>query len=426
MRFVILVLCALSAYGEASSWNNLNCPAPRAPDNGLSFIFRNGELVHFRCHPGYHMRGNPIAYCVNNMWTHVAPECIPIGKWSPHQNNTVSDHKNHHNRHAGHHQNKWKAEKHRELFNWGEDTSNNNVYGDGPRRLPLINGIWPPQEQIEQVLALGPQSTPGPKVLVKEEIDIAELRNKQLEELKKQRYKNEEGFGKHKQRRKKNKRKNSVIIDESIPRETILSLGSTEDGQAFSVAFAKPGNDTDPVEMKHKHRHHHGGERKKKHHHQKKRKHHAKVNPGYSNFITSRKSRVNTSGISPYHTMYQFNTNTRNDVAELRRRPVEQVQPEEQVKRKENGTGSLPLSTYDTTCVEFIYRREVPMIGPVVSNAFVYRYETKKNKMYPFNSYMEVKYKCFNGFVFATNVHTLYCKEKSWIGETPRCIPNNA
>lgn len=52
----------------------------------------------------------------------------------------------------------------------------------------MINGIWPPHDQKEQVLAFGPQSTPGPKTMIKEEIDIAELRNKQLEELKKQRY----------------------------------------------------------------------------------------------------------------------------------------------------------------------------------------------------------------------------------------------
>lgn len=94
---------------------------------------------------------------------------------------------NYHNRHSDH---KWKAaEKQRQLFNWGDrDASKQNVYGDGPKRLPLINGIWPPQDHADQVLALGPQSTPGPRSLVKEEIDIAELRNKQLEELKKQRY----------------------------------------------------------------------------------------------------------------------------------------------------------------------------------------------------------------------------------------------
>ncbi|GBM81449.1 hypothetical protein AVEN_46263-1, partial [Araneus ventricosus] len=73
-------IAIITACATASSWNNLNCPAPRAPDNGLSFIFRNGELVHFRCHPGYQMRGTPVAYCVNNVWTNSAPECIPIRK----------------------------------------------------------------------------------------------------------------------------------------------------------------------------------------------------------------------------------------------------------------------------------------------------------------------------------------------------------
>lgn len=84
------------------------------------------------------------------------------------------------------------TDKQRQLFNWGDNddkhTSVQGVYGDGPRRLPLINGIWPPQDQKEQVLAFGIQSTPGPKIMMKEEIDIAELRQKQLEELKKERH----------------------------------------------------------------------------------------------------------------------------------------------------------------------------------------------------------------------------------------------
>ncbi|GFY27937.1 sushi domain-containing protein [Trichonephila clavipes] len=416
MKLIIFILLVLPVFGGALSWNNLNCPAPRAPDNGLSFIFRNGELVHFRCHPGYQMKGKAVAYCVNNVWTESAPECVPIKKWSRNQNYTFeNDSDNNHNRDVAQQQDKWKAEKHRQLFNWGDQSSKDNVYGDGPRRLPLINGIWPPQDHAEQVLALGPQSTPGPRVLVKEEIDIAELRHKQLEELKKQRYKSGEATRKHKQRRRKNKRKNSVLIDASVPRETILSLGATEDGQAFSVAFAKPNNDTDKVQIKpHKHRHHRG-ERRRKHHHQKKKKHLA-AGPGYSNFVTSRKSRVNTSGQSPYHTIYQFNTHVKNDVAELRRRPVEQVRP------KKNGSEDIPFADYDTSCLESIYRREVPMIAPQVANAFVYRYETRKNDVYPFNSYMEVKYKCLAGFVFTTNAQTLFCKGGKWIGEIPSCI----
>ncbi|XP_055928357.1 uncharacterized protein LOC129959515 isoform X2 [Argiope bruennichi] len=383
-KYVILVVLALTAHVAISSWNNLNCPAPRAPDNGLSFIFRNGELVHFRCHPGYQMRGTPVAYCVKNVWTNSAPECIPIRKW-PHQYNSTVPHESHHDQ--------WKTEKQRQLFNWGDETS--TVYGDGPRRLPLINGIWPSQEQV---LALGPQSTPGPKILVKEEIDIAELRHRQLEELKKQRFKADER--RRRQGQKKNK-KNSVL---DAPRETVLSLGATEDGEAFSIAFAKPTNGTDKVHTKHHKERHHRRPRKRQNFNKK----YYRVHPGYSNFVTSRKSRVNTSGISPYHTMYQFNSNSKNDVAELRRRPVQEI------RRKSTG--------YDTSCVESIYRREVPMIAPQIPNGFVYRYETKKNKRYPFNNYMEVKYKCLSGFVFATNAQTLYCKEASWVGEVPRCI----
>lgn len=110
----------------------------------------------------------------------------------PLQTNPENDVYHYNNRIYGKNPDTSHTDKQRQLFNWGDNndrqTSQQGVYGDGPRRLPLINGIWPPHDQKEQVLAFGPQSTPGPKTMIKEEIDIAELRNKQLEELKKQRY----------------------------------------------------------------------------------------------------------------------------------------------------------------------------------------------------------------------------------------------
>lgn len=418
LRYLFYLFFVISSYADASAWNNLNCPAPRAPDNGLSFIFRNGELVHFRCHPGYVMQGKPVAYCVNNVWTEPAPECIPIQKW-PLQIKPEND-VYHYNRNFGQNLEPSQTEKQRELFNWGDNedtqTSRQGVYGDGPRRLPLINGIWPPQDQKEQVLALGPQSTPGPKAMVKEEIDIAELRNKQLEELKRQRHKGEGRRKKGHKGHKKNKhgKKNpDMILGETAARETVLSLGNTEDGQALSIAFARPENETEKHhQIRHKHRHHE--HRRKKQHGGKKRKN--IVHPTDSGFIISRPSRVDTSGISPYHTKYQFHSRRHNDVEELRRRPVEQV-------HNYHNESQPSVDEYDISCVEPLFGREVPMIAPQVANAFVFRYETKKNKAYPFNSYMLVKYRCFSSYVFANaKAQALHCKESTWVGEVPRCV----
>ncbi|KFM70577.1 hypothetical protein X975_25821, partial [Stegodyphus mimosarum] len=364
------------------------------------------------------MKGKPVAYCVNNVWTEAAPECIPIKKRLHHTNQpSGQDTLIHYSRKHDQHEEISKLDKQRQLFNWGDQTTTQSVYGDGPRRLPLINGIWPPQDVAEQVLALGPQSTPGPKTMVKEEIDIAELRHKQLEELKRQRHSDSRLGGKRRQGHKKNKhrRKNVAVIDESVPRETIVSLGSTEDGDALSIAFAKPGNETSKAQVRHKYRHRN---RSKGKHHGKGKKWRP-PHPTSDPFITSRRSRVDTSGISPYHTIYQFNSAKYHDIEELRRRPIERVQ--------QHQSETAAFEKYDASCVDALYGREVPMIAPQVHNAFVYRYETKKNQLYPFNSYMVVKYRCFGGFTLVNKMaHALYCKEGSWVGEIPRCVKDTA
>lgn len=202
-----------------------------------------------------------------------------------------------------------------------------------------------------------------------------------------------------------------MLIEETVPRETVLSLGNTEDGQALSVALSRPENKSQKIPPRHRHRHRGG---RKKHHGKKYKTYH----PTSSGFIISRASRVDTSGIAPYHTKYQFGS-SRSNVAELRRRPEELVQ----------GLPNTTLSSvdeYDTSCVEPLYGREVPMIAPQVPNAFVFRYETKKNKFYPFNSYMLVKYRCLSGYVFDNaRAQTLHCKEVSWVGEMPRCVQSS-
>lgn len=235
-------------------------------------------------------------------------------------------------------------------------------------------------------------------------------------------------IGKRKQRRKKNKnkRKNAIVVDESIPRETILSLGATEDGQALSVAHTKPLNETTKPRH-HKHRHHRIS-KKKKNIEMKKPTVNSYDPAGYfNNIVYSRHSRVNTGGI-PQYRRSPFS----NDVAEFRRRPVEQIEPSQIGRSLSNSNQSIApaqlirnntVSNFDTSCVDPMYRRHVPNIAPQIRNGFVYRYETKKNKLYPFNAYMAVKYRCFNGYSFAANhEQTLHCKKGSWVGAIPRCV----
>lgn len=414
-----------------ASWNNLNCPAPRAPDNGLSFIFRNGELVHFRCHPGYYMIGKSVAYCVNNQWTEPTPECASIrGHRYP------APAALHDTARQTSHASKTPAPgtaTDRNLFNWGERSEDSDgrrdqktgVYGDGPRRLPLINGIWPPPSQ--QVMTLGPQSTPGPRTLVKEEIDIAELRHKQQEEVKRQRLSDDLAYVPQKKRRKgkkdrrNRKQKNDTIsgfVDLNAPRETVISLGATEDGDALSVAFAKVDNSTEEGKVRKHSRHHyrHDGLKKRRRGKGKKWRNEEQ----YSSHIVARASRVDSSGVSPYYRSYRYQDKTpkiSNEVAELRGRPIERIK-----KHNETGTDLFPLSDLDTTCMESLYGHNVPMIAPQLDHAFVYRYETRKNHDFPFNSYMQVKYRCLSGYHFADHsVRTLNCRQGKWVGTEPRC-----
>ncbi|XP_054721688.1 uncharacterized protein LOC129231406 [Uloborus diversus] len=347
------------------------------------------------------MRGKSVAYCVNNVWTEAAPECVPIHNGSLHSRRRTEPHF-YKERYFLNRTKDSESQNQRGLFNWGSNPdaygTRQSVYGDGPRRLPLINGIWPSVDQVEQVMALGPQSTPGPKIMVKEEIDIAELRNKQLEELRKQRYK--DGIFSSQKKTESSTIGNSVLIDPSIPRETVVSLVNTEDGDALSIALSKPNKDEFKTHRKHRHRM--GRKRKLRKH------------PTYPSYIVSRESRVDTSGIAPPYAMYHFRHTRKNGVEELRRRPIESVLAPSEV---------AILGEFDTSCVESLHGREVPILAPQVNHAFVYRYETKKNKQYPFNRYMQVKYRCLNDFVFVNSkAEKLRCKEGRWVGEMPRCI----
>ncbi|KAM7291177.1 uncharacterized protein ISCGN_027752 [Ixodes scapularis] len=173
LRVVWMLLPLLCVLGrELSSREFLGCPAPRSPDNGLSFIFNEGRIVRYRCHPGYKLRGHPHAVCTNSHWNRPAPLCLA-------KNGTRRD-----TAHAGH--DKTKPEHNtasRQPFDWSP------LYGSEDAKLPLINGQWRrPHHRGSRVFSLGPRSsseedTPQKSMLeqqlIEEEVKIAEMRHDQ-------------------------------------------------------------------------------------------------------------------------------------------------------------------------------------------------------------------------------------------------------
>ncbi|XP_076362752.1 uncharacterized protein LOC143253197 isoform X3 [Tachypleus tridentatus] len=62
----------------ASGWSSFLCPAPRSPVNGEHFIFENGQLVKFRCLPGYRMVGEAEMKCIRGQWSSPTPKCLVV------------------------------------------------------------------------------------------------------------------------------------------------------------------------------------------------------------------------------------------------------------------------------------------------------------------------------------------------------------
>ncbi|XP_023217207.1 uncharacterized protein LOC111619675 [Centruroides sculpturatus] len=168
-------------------WTKLNCPAPRAPRNGISFIFDDGQRVQYRCHPGFIMKGKVSSVCINNKWNNPPPLCLLP--------NTYQDHLSSSDKVA--------VPTIRNRFNWeSNDMEPSHIslrYGNGSSRLPLINGLWKnPSTNIDsRVLSIVPDSSLGnsvpPKQLIKQEVDIAELRKKLEQEVKSSRHINDKG-----------------------------------------------------------------------------------------------------------------------------------------------------------------------------------------------------------------------------------------
>lgn len=168
------LLCVLAR--EVSSREFLGCPAPRSPENGLSFIFNEGRIVRYRCHPGYKLRGHSHAVCTNSHWNRPAPLCLS-------RNGTRRG-----TAHTGHGMQKPDHNTpSRQLFDWSA------LYGNEDTKLPLINGQWrQPHHRGSRVFSLGPRSsseedTPQKSMLeqqlIEEEVKLAEMRHDQEKDV---------------------------------------------------------------------------------------------------------------------------------------------------------------------------------------------------------------------------------------------------
>lgn len=172
--WLLTLLCALfgaAHSGPSSREDYLGCPAPRSPENGLSFIFNNGRLVRYRCHPGFKLRGHSEAVCHQNRWNRPTPLCL--ARNGTRRGTTASHHSGHqhgHN-HAG-----------RNHFEW------DSMYKE--EKLPLINGEWrKPHHRGSHVFSLAgsskelPARTASEQQLIDDEVKIAEMRHRQEHEV---------------------------------------------------------------------------------------------------------------------------------------------------------------------------------------------------------------------------------------------------
>ncbi|CAN8006558.1 unnamed protein product [Ixodes hexagonus] len=174
--WMLLPLVCVLARELSSSREFLGCPAPRSPDNGLSFIFNEGRIVRYRCHPGYKLRGHPHAVCTNSHWNRPAPLCLA-------KNGTRRG-----TGHSGHH--KQKTDHNippRQPFDW------NNVHGSEDTKLPLINDQWRQSNHRRgQAFSLNPRSSGEHETteksmleqqLIEEEVKIAGMRQDQEQDV---------------------------------------------------------------------------------------------------------------------------------------------------------------------------------------------------------------------------------------------------
>lgn len=169
---LLSALLGAAQAGPSSREDYLGCPAPRSPENGLSFIFNNGRLVRYRCHPGFKLRGHSEAVCHQNQWNRPAPLCL--ARNGTRRGAMVSHHhggRQHEHNHAG-----------RQHFEW------DSMYKE--EKLPLINGEWrKPHHRGSHVFSLAgsskelPARTATEQQLIDDEVKIAEMRHRQEHEV---------------------------------------------------------------------------------------------------------------------------------------------------------------------------------------------------------------------------------------------------
>ncbi|GBO02125.1 hypothetical protein AVEN_232842-1 [Araneus ventricosus] len=56
----------------------VNCPAPRSPDHGQTFLYQDGSVVKYVCDPGYTLIGRGMIRCIDGQWEEPIPLCLEV------------------------------------------------------------------------------------------------------------------------------------------------------------------------------------------------------------------------------------------------------------------------------------------------------------------------------------------------------------
>uniref|UniRef100_A0A1W7RAD5 Sushi domain-containing protein n=1 Tax=Hadrurus spadix TaxID=141984 RepID=A0A1W7RAD5_9SCOR len=390
----ISLLYLVQVFAEDAQWKNHNCPAPRSPANGISFIFHDGALVRYRCHPGYVMRGRAYARCIKNKWDRRTPVCIrrndrgmeelEFRSKTSYTEMPKSDQ---------HYTLPEPSSTSRSLFDW-EKESLTPPYGDGPNRLPVINGIWKTSERPSVHLFTIGNDNNVAKDLIREEIGIAEVRQRQLEEVQRTRA-GDRTIPKY--------RPVENLRAPTKPRYhgsiSVVVLPSEPKKQRFDITTRRPKRNKD---KRQKGKNRRGKNKNRKSSEELRHKPEGRVS-------TKSQDRQN------------YWRNNRNSVHQRNSRPY-QPPPFTSRPSHDQMIGDLSSSQYDDTCYETIRGRRIPMRAPQIPNAFVYKYDSRKHYSNPDTYYLIVHYNCRHGYTLHNKeANKLYCQNGQWVGETPLC-----
>lgn len=320
------------------------------------------------------MLGRHYAYCVNNRWNSNTPKCVPNNEYEEFRAaTTYTIRPGIKTAHI--------ISTERPLFQW-EDKPQHPPYGDRENRLPLINGIWSPSRKPENILSIGTTIRTDNSVeeMIEKEKRIAELRQKQLDEVKNKRY----GYNTYPHQR-----------------DTQKSVNGRYHG-SIDVVVLPPS----PAELKRKGPFQEKKRRgNKKHNKRNKKKHLGELR---------HKPEIKVN--SPID--QGINTDS---VIERKSRPYKPSN----VAYDHHKTRSFdPRTTaYDSSCHESSHGITYPLRAPMLPNSIVWKYETHKHTPLSKSFYMSVRYKCNYGYRFQDDrINKLYCQNKQWVGETPICV----